>query len=92
MGKGKSKKKSDAFDLDDLVPVYVPSLFDLLVSAEKKKGKPLTKDEVIGVRDSATVVMMHRGREDEMLRARAAADLNPDNVWDEWQARRPKKS
>ncbi|HEY3450183.1 MAG TPA: hypothetical protein VGK67_27765 [Myxococcales bacterium] len=86
---GKGKKKGEEFDLDALVPVYVPSLFDLLVTAEKKKGTPLTKDDVQGVRDSATVVMMHRDRAEEMMRTRPVADLDPDNAWDEWLKRRP---
>jgi len=91
MGKGKTsgKKKGQGFDLDAMVPVYVPSLFDLLVAAEKKKGAPLSRDEVLAVRDTAPVVMMHRSRADEMLRARSVADLAPDNVWEEWQKRRP---
>ena len=92
MGKGKSgNKKGEEFDLDALVPVYVPSLLDLLVTAEKKKGAPLTKDDVLGVRDSATVVMMHKARAEEMMRSRSVTDLDPDHAWEEWQKRRPSK-
>lgn len=93
MGKGKNsgKKKDEGFDLDAMVPVYVPSLFDLLVCAEKKKGAPLTRDEVLSVRDTATVVMMHKDRAEEMTRSRVVDDLDPDNVWDEWQKRRAGK-
>ncbi len=93
MGKGKNsgKKKDEGFDLDAMVPVYVPSLFDLLLSAEKKKGSELTREEVLSVRDSATVVMMHKHRAEEMLRTRSINDLDPDNVWDEWLKRRPGK-
>jgi hypothetical protein len=35
-------------------PVFVPALFEVLLSAEDKKGEPLTYDEVITIRDNAT--------------------------------------
>lgn len=83
------KKKRKPVDVADLVPVYVPSLYEILAAAEKKKGAPLTEDEVLSVRDTATVVMMRREAAGELSRSRTEPDIDPADCWAEWQKRRP---
>ena len=83
-----SKKQGQKVDVEDLVPVYVPSLYELLLIAEQKKGSPLTESEVVSLRDTATVVMMHRTAAEAVCRNRAVVDIDADHVWAEWQQRR----
>lgn len=73
---------------DPLVPVFVPALVTLLKNREAEKGQPLTEDEVDDVRGTATVVVVKRSRAEEMARSRGFADLDPVNLWSEWQAAR----
>jgi len=87
MGKAKKPGKQK-IDVDDLVPVYVPSLFEILLAAEKKKGSPLTEDEVTNLRDTATVVMMRRSSAESTAKARHVTDLDPANAWEDWLKRR----
>ncbi|MBI5544488.1 MAG: hypothetical protein HY901_11395 [Deltaproteobacteria bacterium] len=77
-------------DLADLVPIYVPSLLEILAAAEKKKGAPLTEAEVLNVRDTATVVMLSRERADQMRRGRGRPDVDPERCWEQWQELRTK--
>jgi uncharacterized protein YegJ (DUF2314 family) len=70
---------------DDLVAVFVPSLVVLLSNLEKGKGAPLTEDEVVGIRDSGTCVMLRRPMARAQAKARGYEDLDPENIWEEWQ-------
>lgn len=87
MGKAKKPGKQK-IDLDELVPVYVPSLYEILLAAEKKKGSPLTEDEVVNLRDTATVVMMRRAVAESTAKARKIKDLDSAHAWEEWLKRR----
>ncbi len=69
----------------DLVPVFVPALIAMLVAAEDKKGEPLTKEEVLAIRDSATCVMMTATAAEKLSESRGYDDLEPENCWYEWQ-------
>jgi len=92
MAKGAGNETSGRkVDLDDLVPVFVPSLYELLAAAEVQKGAPLTEAEALGVRDAATVVMMPRRRAEELRQARSPSvpEVDPDRVWADWQRHRP---
>lgn len=72
-------------DRDQLVPVFMPALVTLLVSAEDKKGAPLTKDEIHGIRDNASCVMMDSSDAAKMSAGREYRDIDPENCWHDWQ-------
>ena len=67
-----------------LVQVFNPSLAALLLAAETDKGSPLTKEEVIAIRNSTTMMTVPEEAAHEMERQRGYKDINPDNVWEEW--------
>ena len=41
-----------------LIPVFIPALVVLLVDAERRKGSPLTEQEVLAIRDKGGCVTM----------------------------------
>lgn len=67
-----------------LVQIFNPSLAALLLAAENDKGSPLTEDEVIAIRNSATVMMVPEESAAEMSKKRGYKDIDPDNCWKEW--------
>jgi hypothetical protein len=67
-----------------LVQIFNPSLAALLLAAENDKGSPLTEDEVIAIRNSATVMMVPEESAAEMSKKRGYKDIDPDNCWQEW--------
>ncbi|HZH35248.1 MAG TPA: hypothetical protein VEX64_10435 [Pyrinomonadaceae bacterium] len=73
---------------EGLITIYNPSLAALLVAAETQKGAPLTEREVIGIRDSATVVNVPAASALEMEKKRGYKDINPENCWEDWQSLR----
>ncbi len=75
-------------DNEDLVPVFVPALITLLVSAEDNKGSPLDYDEVIEIRDSGACIMMEAKDVAAMAESRGYADIDPENCWYDWQMAR----
>jgi hypothetical protein len=70
-----------------LVAVILPSLALILEQAERQKGEPLTEAEVNSIRDRAPAIQMHRADFIKWAAARGR-DLDPDNAWAQWQARR----
>lgn len=75
-------------DKEQLCLVFIPSLISILTNAEKAKGEPLTKEEVIGIRDSSTCVAVKLCDAITMEKERGYTDIIPEDVWDEWQAAR----
>jgi acyl carrier protein len=76
------------------VKVFLNPLVMLLAGAEKQKGRPLNREEVLEVRDKAVFVMMSPEQSRkfyESLDAQAPVPrLDPDRVWEEWQEIRGK--
>jgi hypothetical protein len=72
-------------DEDCLVAVPIPPLISLLVALEKSKGEALTEAEVLQTRDKAVCMAMSRSKAVKMAELRGYRDLNPENVWPEWQ-------
>lgn len=68
-----------------LVLVFMPPLVDLLAASERAKGTPLSEDEVIELRDSATCMALQEPAADAMAAQRGYADIEPENCWSEWQ-------
>lgn len=76
------------------VKVFLNPLVMLLAGAEKRKGRPLTREEVLAVRDSAAHIMMPPEQAKkfyENLDSQVPVHrMNPDRVWEEWQEIRDK--
>jgi len=70
---------------EQLVPVFVPALSAVLLSAEDKKGEPLNHDEVIRIRDKAPCIMMAAADARKMDESRGYRDIDPENCWYDWQ-------
>jgi hypothetical protein len=73
---------------EKLVLFFIPSLSAVLLNRERKKGSPLTEEEVISIRDQAVVVALRpeiaKGIEEE----RGYQDISGENCWEEWQIQR----
>jgi hypothetical protein len=69
---------------DDLVPVFIPALVALLIQAEELNGSPLTRNQVIAIRDNADCVMLPRSAKAEMEAERGYADIDPERCWEDW--------
>ena len=69
---------------EQLVPVFIPPLATILVHEEKKKGCPLTEEEVIAIRGRSTVMMMRSSMAAQMEEKRGYRDINPEFCWLEW--------
>ena len=70
---------------EELVPVFIPALGPLLVHAEDLKGKPLSRDEVIRIRDKAACIMMQIDDARQFDESRGYRDIDPENCWFDWQ-------
>lgn len=70
---------------EDVVPVFVPALVALLLSAEEEKGEPLTEEEVIAIRDEAACVMMPAAEAAALEESRGYPDIAPEDCWEQWQ-------
>ncbi|WLQ16422.1 hypothetical protein O5O45_10875 [Hahella aquimaris] len=70
---------------DDLIPIPIPALVAVLLNKEREKGEPLTEDEVIEIRDSATCQMgtIHQVR--ALEESRGYSDIDPEKAWEQWQ-------
>ncbi len=72
----------------NFVPLFVPALAHLLREAELAKGSPLTRAEVLQVRDQGACMMVRGSVALEMEEKRGFRDIDPENCWEEWQALR----
>ena len=70
---------------DNLVPVFTPPLINLLRQKEKAKGVPLTKEEVLEIRDNATMILVKADEAMKMARNRGYEDVDADRVWEQWK-------
>jgi hypothetical protein len=59
-----------------------------LFNIEKNKGAALTEQEVVEIRDRAPVIMLDAQQADQFYAARDYPDIDPENVWTEWQRAR----
>jgi hypothetical protein len=63
----------------------MPSLVSVLINKEKKKGSPLTKSEVLDIRENAITVALPHHVAKEVESKRGYADIDPSVCWEEWQ-------
>jgi hypothetical protein len=69
---------------DDLLPVFVPALVALLIRAEELNGSPLTRNQILAVRDNANCVMLPPPAKAEIEEERGYADIDPERCWEDW--------
>ncbi len=72
-------------DDEQLIPVFMPALSAVLLSAEDKKGEPLSYDEVIRIRDDSPCIMMRVDHMHKMAESRGYHDIDPEDCWYGWQ-------
>ena len=73
---------------DDLIITHVPSLVATLLNKERVKGKPLTKDDVEKIRDSAPCIAMTPEQRKAVDERRQYDDIDPEFAWEEWRIAR----
>ena len=76
-------------DADDpVIPVFMPALVVILWNLEKRQGTPLTEAQVLELRDNAVCMTMPLSVARQLAESRGYDDLDPEDVWNEWQAAR----
>jgi len=70
---------------NELFPIPIPALVAVLLNKEQEKGSPLTEEEVIEIRDGAESVMGTIHEMQALEESRGYADLDPENIWEEWK-------
>jgi len=71
-----------------LIIFCVPSLVATLLNRERAKGSPLTEQEVLEIRDKAHAIVMEPDIAAKVEAERGYKDIDPENVWEEWQRAR----
>ncbi len=87
----KKEKTSKKKKMNDLVPVFTPTLVSILLKKEKDKGAPLTEQEVLDIRDNSTLILLDTNAAKSMAETRGYEDLDPENnTWEQWKKIRKK--
>lgn len=73
-----------ASDDENLVAVFSPPLALMLARAEELKGSPLTREDVMRIRDNSPCLMVTAEAAEEMMRKRGFRDVEPENCWADW--------
>jgi hypothetical protein len=60
----------------------------LLLHLERDKRSPLTRDEVLKIRDGAPCIMLRESHVAQLAEKRGYPDLDPEFVWEQWQEAR----
>jgi len=71
---------------DAMVVVPIPALSFCLLHMENKKGRALTEEEVLAAVEMAPAITMTAEDAVQFAKRPGGADLDPDNIWAEWQA------
>jgi hypothetical protein len=71
--------------VDPLIPVFIPALVVILTHEERAKGSPLTREEVLAIRDRGVCMMLRQSAASEMAAKRGYDDVDPESAWEEWQ-------
>ena len=66
--------------------VFIPALIVILIDKEQDIGRELPRDEVESIRDGATAIRLPAEAAEDIIRERGYRDIDPENVWREWQA------
>lgn len=73
---------------DPLIPVFIPPLVQILAMKEREKGAPLTEAEVLEIRGKGVCMMLPLSQAAKLAEGRGYDDINPANVWAEWEVMR----
>ncbi|WP_303908721.1 hypothetical protein [Thiohalomonas denitrificans] len=73
---------------DELFPIPIPALVAVLLHKEREKGAPLSKSEVLEIRDNAECRMGTIHEVQALEESRGYTDIDPENVWEQWQEAR----
>ncbi len=74
---------------EPLMIVPVPALCVVLLSLENSLQRPLSEAEVLDALDKAACIAMPLSVWRQVEESRGYRDLDPENVWVEWQSLRP---
>lgn len=66
--------------------IFIPALIVVLIDKEQDMGRELTRDEVESIRDGTTAIRLQAEAAEDIIRERGYRDIDPENVWREWQA------
>jgi hypothetical protein len=69
-----------------LVLLFMPSLAALADGAEQLKGAPLTREELLRIRDRAVVLVSEPEPARAVEERRGYADMDPADPWANWLA------
>jgi hypothetical protein len=69
---------------EPLILYFIPSLVATLWHDEKKKGSPLTEEEVLAIRDKCPVVALKEESVRLMDEKRGYKDIDADDCWISW--------
>jgi hypothetical protein len=67
------------------IPVIIPPLVTLLLSAERSAKRPLSRPEVEDLVSKAPAMAMEARDIARLERARGYADIEPERAWEQWQ-------
>ena len=70
---------------DKFRSVFMPPLSTLFINAEDKKGAPLGINEVLSIKNSAVVVIIKKGLEQQIAGECDDHEIDPENCWHDWQ-------
>ncbi|WP_127957867.1 hypothetical protein [Serratia microhaemolytica] len=68
--------------------VFMPALVVILTKKERDAGRALTQQEVEQIRDNAVAINLPDEMTSILDDSRGYSDIDPENVWEEWQAYR----
>lgn len=71
-----------------LIPVFMPALVVILHAREREKGRPLTEQEVLEIRNNGVCMMMRVEHAIALDERRGYNDIDPERVWEQWQEAR----
>jgi len=74
----------------DSVAVFIPSQASVLLGCELEKGKPLTEQEVIAIREQCRTVVISKSEALRLAERRGYKDIDPMRSWETWQKLRKK--
>lgn len=73
---------------DALMPCFIPALVAILFKAEQTYGQPLSREQVLAIRDASNVVMLPKDLVAKTAADRGYEDLDPELAWEQWQEAR----
>jgi hypothetical protein len=73
-----------------LVFQFIPSLAAMLTRAEELADRPLTRDEVVRIRDNCHVIVTRPELARSADQRRGYTDLDPADPWTGWKKFRPR--